>query len=639
MYETIIILPIILLIFLIGFIHYICLNAPSSAYPSLNPTAETNRIWNIERRNGFVISFEIWTSTLNELPKTILNKSNINVKKARGLKLIYNFGIGLCLLGLLSSIIGSTWFTWIVWKDVWNEIELHTLQKVNSDSTISIPTIDSQIVKRALSDNISSNDDITSNSLGAMTWNSAGGLQPLIPGLTMPWTHLPTLILALVVNQLIHEFGHAISAALDDVQPCRFSISLHAVLPSMMVSFPSSIDTLDPNAKMRLATSGPFHNLITWFVVWLITFSGVGNLLWYDRSKEGRVVQDVHWNSPLYPHLLPGTLITHLDDISLVAPTSNAATDTWTEFLSSGKMIDQSRGWCMDKNVFLSQPDPFVQGIGDNENELLGSILNNNDKGDCKTNETSKIIFESKYGITKGISKCLYPNPILNIKSTKCPCPDSKWVCIRPSPKENILRITTRVEDGNWNIQGKDHDKVIFYTGPKEEILRDVRIDIKSARYWKNGIRWFVLFFNYTSTISLSLFLFNLLPLPLTDGSQLLNSLLQWQSTVRPKSIESVALKGRINNKNDMNGSSANIKLYREYEIDSDEEDDQDEEERYIGTNPSSRLNERFMEEGRSSRKKKSWKRWLRRSIQWYTMLIVGLWSLGWGMLFLLRSS
>lgn len=67
---------------------------------------------------------------------------------------------------------------------------------------------------------------------------------------------MPSLVLALVVNQLIHELGHALSASLqvsllptlstwltaghrDDIRPSKLSFNLHYFLPSMTVEFPS----------------------------------------------------------------------------------------------------------------------------------------------------------------------------------------------------------------------------------------------------------------------------------------------------------------------------------------------------------------------------------------------------------------
>lgn len=79
--------------------------------------------------------------------------------------------------------------------------------------------------------------------------------------MTIPFSHLPTLLLAFVVNQLIHELGHALGGALyvasshhkhavvrltnrDEIQMTRFSFNLHGILPSATVSFPSTLDSL-----------------------------------------------------------------------------------------------------------------------------------------------------------------------------------------------------------------------------------------------------------------------------------------------------------------------------------------------------------------------------------------------------------
>ena len=44
---------------------------------------------------------------------------------------------------------------------------------------------------------------------------------------------------------------------------------------------------------MRLATSGPFHNLITYGWLYFLVLSGAGALMWTDQSEVGRVVQTV----------------------------------------------------------------------------------------------------------------------------------------------------------------------------------------------------------------------------------------------------------------------------------------------------------------------------------------------------------
>jgi hypothetical protein len=44
---------------------------------------------------------------------------------------------------------------------------------------------------------------------------------------------------------------------------------------------------------MRLASSGPFHNLVTYGWLAFLAFSGTGSLLWSNKSDLGRIVYDV----------------------------------------------------------------------------------------------------------------------------------------------------------------------------------------------------------------------------------------------------------------------------------------------------------------------------------------------------------
>lgn len=45
-------------------------------------------------------------------------------------------------------------------------------------------------------------------------------LTPMLPGLNLPLSHLPYLMLALLVNGVFHEAGHALAAGLERVRPC-----------------------------------------------------------------------------------------------------------------------------------------------------------------------------------------------------------------------------------------------------------------------------------------------------------------------------------------------------------------------------------------------------------------------------------
>lgn len=134
----------------------------------------------------------------------------------------------------------------------------------------------------------------------------------------------------------------------------------------------------------------------------------------------------------------------------------------------------------------------------------------------------------------------------------------------------------------------------------------------------------------YLTTIALSLFLFNLLPLPHTDGSQLLQALL----AISPRS-STFSLRGSrsrplttsrrisrtIRPKISIRHASA-----QEYEYDSDDEHG-------YGVDY-----DRDIEADRGPREE-AWKRRLRRGVEGGVMVLAGSWVAGWGMLALLRSS
>jgi S2P endopeptidase len=114
---------------------------------------------------------------------------------------------------------------------------------------------------------------------------------------------------------------------------------------------------------MRLASSGPLHNLITYGWLFFLAFSGTGSFLWKDQGDVGRVVQAVSsvcisirtigdastdtQTSPLYRHISPGRVITYLDEVSL-----GGDADKWSQYLQDKISDDDTRGWCIDQSTF-----------------------------------------------------------------------------------------------------------------------------------------------------------------------------------------------------------------------------------------------------------------------------------------------
>jgi hypothetical protein len=51
--------------------------------------------------------------------------------------------------------------------------------------------------------------------------------------------------------------------------------------------------------------------------------------------------------SPLFNHLSPGDLITHVDDVFL-----GEGGDAWSSYLSGSEIGDEGMGWCVDRAVY-----------------------------------------------------------------------------------------------------------------------------------------------------------------------------------------------------------------------------------------------------------------------------------------------
>ena len=112
--------------------------------------------------------------------------------------------------------------------------------------------------------------------------------------------------------------------------------------------------------------------------------------------------------------------------------------------------------------------------------------------------------------------------------------------------------------------------------------------------------------------MAFSLFVYNLLPLPYTDGSQLLRALLAYSSSKTDPSPTRRPMQATLSN-------HPRINIFREYELNSDDDED-------------------YAEDGRE-RREEAWKRRVRRGAEVGVLAVCVVWAAGWGMLALLRSS
>ncbi|KAJ7182585.1 hypothetical protein C8R43DRAFT_7552, partial [Mycena crocata] len=420
------------------------------------------------------VQTSVWNNRHDVLTKALTVCSATRVRPA--LTSFYNAGFAMGVLGTVVSL------GLLSWNCVHGMVPLIHAFFISA-SPVSSPTL---LLKRA-SEAIET---------AAVRTNI---IQPLIPGITVPLGHLPVILLAVFLSQIIHELGHAVSAALDAVPVTSAGASFTVVVPAAFVTFPAAaMDALQPFARSRIIAAGPFHNLVFWFLLVLVNQVGTGDFLartlYRDVSDIGRVVVGIDRDSALLGHLAVGSLITQLDDTPLGSPA-----DQWTAYLTSSP--SPSLGWCVDRTEYQA-----------NSNECCdpGTLL------------SSLTCFSAVPSAEKA---CLETIPTLtNLEARRCAsdheCPDDSR-CARPDDSAHILRLT---------IHSDGQDRVILWSGPLAEVQEQVEIGKFYPRFRFLPIWIYMstrLLWDYLKMATLSLYLFNLLPLPYLDGAQFVKALLE----------------------------------------------------------------------------------------------------------------
>ncbi|KIK63925.1 hypothetical protein GYMLUDRAFT_83340 [Collybiopsis luxurians FD-317 M1] len=455
----------------------------STLLPTLNTVAPRARLLWAEKSTILTLNkanLRIQTNAFNARHDYLAGKFKDRrfARLQKGITTFYNIGVA---AGMCGMVLGLAVLFWATGSSLF-------------DAFITAPR-PSNLSKRDLT----STDPETSP--------AATLIQPIIPGVTVPLSHLPIILIAVFLCQIVHELGHAVAGALSSVPILSSGLSLTFIIPSAFVSFSAAfMNPLDAIAKARIIAAGPWHNLVFWILLLTLakvglvieTTSGLGTTLmsvcWKDVSQEGRVVVGIDNDSPLNEVLHIGSVVNALDDVSLADKE-----DRWSEYLTqkSSESIPWY-GWCVSKQTFQASPDDCCK----DGNPTLDHLC-----------------FDSLGPLGKS---CLNPISTLSNSTDILRCHretdcGEDAACIWPDSP--ILRLS---------VKGQD---LILWSGPRKEIWEQVSIGRYAPRFWfipASLLGFFTNFYDYLQMATLSLFFFNLLPLPHLDGAQFLATVLEY---------------------------------------------------------------------------------------------------------------
>ncbi|MCO5585002.1 hypothetical protein L7F22_038934 [Adiantum nelumboides] len=481
--------------------------------------------------------------------------------RSRLLSRLYDLGIIFAFIAFFASLTIVVWGAFIMIGDIVELMQTHPVEVIEK-------SVEAQATEMAQAYSIqrrqlSTDQTMTQSTQGSSTPAWTPNLKPLIPGLTLPWTHLLPLVVALVVTQVLHEAGHAICGTLYDLAPLRMGVMfLYPIIPGAFVVLPRSASSMGSmtedqeeaenrswqelegglpseeeeegfypsvtlREKMQIISAGVWHNALTAIIlaIFLVIPAGsiIHTLLFYDTGALR--VQKVRSSSPLAMHLSAGAIITHLDDMDL---TKSAYTYgekrslLWDQYLAYEQndtispIVDQ--GWCVAPHSWKGSPTTcckkYIDGQAQKSTEdgspsALGSKL-------CfvNTDRTQGRCYDPVFLVEGKAERCM----------SSCPFTDANGypaesICIRPDSREELLRITVQKQ-----VAGQMKERVVLFQGNRYAVHLALDVSPYAFRLW-SGFRWpgrmfnlMSMIFNYSLTLSVAMALFNMLPLPTLDG-------------------------------------------------------------------------------------------------------------------------
>lgn len=490
-------------------------------------------------------------------------------KRSKLLSRLYDLGIIFAFLAFFASLAIIIWGAFVLIGDIVGLMEPKIVPEVEK-SVEAQATEMAQAYSNIQRRHLSANQVLTQSTQESKSSAWTPNLKPLIPGLTLPWTHLLPLVVALIVTQVLHEAGHAICGTLYDLAPLRMGIMfLYPLIPGAFVVLPRSASSIGlgtedeeeaenqswqelergltseeededfyPHTslreKMQIISAGVWYNALTAIILSILLVIPVGSLihtiLFYDSGALK--VQKVKSSSPLSMHLSAGLIITHLDDIDLTNSKSKSGEKRsllWDQYLAYEQtdtvtpVVNQ--GWCVAPHLWKTSPatccEKFIDGqtqrsAEDDSTSALGTklcfVTNDRTQGRC---------YDPVFLVEGKAERCTASCPFTDVNGYP-----AESICVRPDSREELLRITVQEQ-----VAGSTKERVVLFQGNRYAVHLALNVSPYAFRLW-SGFRWpermfnlMSMIFNYSLTLSVAMALFNMLPLPTLDGDVFLTML------------------------------------------------------------------------------------------------------------------
>lgn len=320
--------------------------------------------------------------------------------------------------------------------------------------------------------------------------------QPVLPGITFPWSEASFYGISLFICTTFHEFGHALAAECQDIKILGYGLFIFIIVPAAFVDLSTSeLQSLSHFEQLKIYCAGVWHNLVLAGFALMLLFS--------------------------FPYLL--TLLYHVDEGTMILSVKNSTIVHGPNGLKSGDVITKI-GQCETNNM-----TDFYACIRQESQILSSYCVNPNNLNSCsdccedQINNGSHLNFETN---SKTLH-CLRVREVINKdlryckNDTDCFGIDQEQLCVTPLvsfPSETLFVMSRKNNRKEFLFIGTPTD--IYYG---IESLTDY---IPKYDYVPGSLPIHLQkLFHYTASFSLALALINIVPCAMLDGQFVVKAL------------------------------------------------------------------------------------------------------------------
>ena len=146
----------------------------------------------------------------------------------------------------------------------------------------------------------------------------AGGVVPIIPGVTITGLPLIYMLIGLAVTLITHEFAHGLASSREDI-PIKSSglLFFYVIFGGFVEPDEETFNQVEPKSRMRMLAAGSFANLITGLIVFILiaNFNPIASIAY--NQPNGAYIYDTQADSPGAAALQIGDVIVGLNDTEI----------------------------------------------------------------------------------------------------------------------------------------------------------------------------------------------------------------------------------------------------------------------------------------------------------------------------------